>query len=133
MINSYTTIDDFKHGEIMPYLGGFADDFDADAIAREASEYDGHGFVMRDEYADDDAFWKLCMRHDTSAKSTVTNKHGRKLDFESVVHYMDKELAEELHMELAPCSDQEFFDAYCTAHERKFGEPWELVKQSPVW
>lgn len=67
---AYTTIDDFKYGEVLPYLGDFADDFDADEIAREASEYDGHGFVMRSEYAnDEDAFWDLCMKHDVTAEN----------------------------------------------------------------
>ena len=66
---AYTTIDEFKYGEVRPYLGDFADDFDADEIAREASEYDGHGFVLRDEYdGDEDAFWALCMRYDVSSK-----------------------------------------------------------------
>jgi hypothetical protein len=38
-----------------------------------------------------------------------------------IEHYMDDELREEIHMELAPCTDFEFYMAYCEAHRRKFG------------
>ena len=65
--------------------------------------------------------------------NNVTNEYGKRIDFDASVNMMDDELREELHLELAPCSNQEFFDAYCAAHERKFGEEWELAKQNPVW
>lgn len=68
-MKTYTTIDDFKWAEIFPALGDFAQDFDVDAIAREASEYDASvgGFYLRgDLECDDDAFWALCERHDIS-------------------------------------------------------------------
>ena len=63
----------------------------------------------------------------------VTNSHGTTIDFDAAVNLMDDELREELHDQLAPCSDQEFFDAYATAHLNKFDEEWELDKQNPVW
>lgn len=43
-------------------------------------------------------------------------------DWDAIVNYMDRDVAEEIHGLLAPCSNQEFFDAYCKAHEEKFGE-----------
>ena len=46
---------------------------------------------------------------------------------------MDDEICEELHNLLAPCSDQEFFSAYEKAHEKKYGEEWELSKENPCW
>ena len=63
----------------------------------------------------------------------VTNLSGTRIDFETSVQFMDDEIREELHNELAPCSDQEFFTAYEKAHEEKFGEEWELSKINPVY
>ena len=63
----------------------------------------------------------------------VININGHELDFESAVQYMDDEIREDLHGELAPCTEQEFFSAYEQAHEKKYGEEWELSKGNPVW
>lgn len=63
----------------------------------------------------------------------VVNRNGYKLDFDAAVALMDDEICEELHNLLAPCSDQEFFSAYEKAHEKKYGEEWELSKGNPCW
>ena len=63
----------------------------------------------------------------------VTNRNDYELDFDAAVGYMDDEIREQLHMVLAPCSDQEFFTAYEIAHEKKYGEEWELSKRNPTW
>ena len=63
----------------------------------------------------------------------VTNSNGTKIDFESAVEGMADEIRESLNLELAPCTDQEFFTAYEKAHAEKFGEEWELSKSNPVW
>lgn len=42
-------------------------------------------------------------------------------DYEDAVVLMDDEIREELHAEMAPCSEQDFFDAYCMRHSEKFG------------
>lgn len=63
----------------------------------------------------------------------VTNENGEELDFEATVTFMDDEIRETLHDELAPCTDQEFFDAYAKAHKEKFGEDWFLTERNPVW
>jgi len=63
----------------------------------------------------------------------VTNEYGKEIDFDVAVQLMDDELREELHAALAPCTDQEFFDAYAKAFEEKFGEIWELAKANPVY
>ena len=62
----------------------------------------------------------------------VTNSNGTRIDFDVAVQLMDDDLREQLHMELAPCTDQEFFDAYAKAHEDRFGETWELDKANPA-
>lgn len=63
----------------------------------------------------------------------VTNKWGKEIYYNAAVELMDDELREKLHLEMAPCTDQEFFDAYCKLHEEKFGEEWELAKPNPAY
>lgn len=64
---------------------------------------------------------------------TVVNKYGTEVDYEVAVTMMDDEIREQLHAELAPCTEQEFFDAYAVAHEEKFEEEWELAKENPCY
>lgn len=52
--------------------------------------------------------------------------NGYEVDFDVVVNMMDDEIREGLHNELAPCTDQEFVDAYVAAHEAKYGEQFEI-------
>jgi len=63
----------------------------------------------------------------------VTNEFGIEIDYEVAVNLMDDDLREELHASLAPCTNQEFFDAYAEAFEKKIGETWELAKANPVY
>lgn len=39
------------------------------------------------------------------------------VDFEAAVNLMDDGIREALHAELAPCTEQEFFDAYCNGQK----------------
>lgn len=55
-------------------------------------------------------------------ESMVTNDYDDEIDFRSAVEIMDDDLREEVHADLAPCTDQEFFDEYCKRHLEKFGE-----------
>ena len=50
----YWTIRELIAAEIIPTLGEFADDYDLEGIAGEMSEFDGHSFVVKDEYGDGD-------------------------------------------------------------------------------
>ena len=52
--------------------------------------------------------------------------NNAQVDFEAAVNLMDDEIREALHAELAPCTEQEFFDAYCKAHEEKYGEDFAI-------
>lgn len=52
--------------------------------------------------------------------------NGNLVDFDVAVNMMDDEIREKLHNELAPCTDQEFMDAYVEAHEAKFNERFEI-------
>ena len=64
---------------------------------------------------------------------TVINSWGTEVYFDSAVALMDDSIREELTFELAPCTDQEFFDAYCKAHEKAFGEAWALDEENPIY
>lgn len=63
----------------------------------------------------------------------VINKSGTQINYDAAVQLMDDDLREELHAQLAPCTEQEFFSAYEAAHAEKFGEEWELSKENPCW
>ena len=63
----------------------------------------------------------------------VINKNGREIDFEASVMYMNDEIRERLHAELAPCTEQEFFSAYEMAHEEATGEEWFLSGENPCY
>lgn len=63
----------------------------------------------------------------------VRNKNGYELDFDTAVDFMDDELREQLHMELAHCTEQEFFNAYAKAYEEKYGEEWFLSSENPCY
>lgn len=66
-------------------------------------------------------------------KTTVKNEWGIEIDFDTAVNLMDEDIRETLNYKMAPCTDQEFFDAYIKAHEEKFGEVWELAKKNPCY
>ncbi len=59
----YTTIADVISYEVVPALGEFVDDFDVEAIAREAFEYVDGAFVQREDVD----FWEVAKKHDTKA------------------------------------------------------------------
>lgn len=61
------------------------------------------------------------------------NSYGVLIDFNAAMQLTDDDLREEIHRELAPCSEQEFFDEYAKRHEEKFGEVWELAKENPQY
>lgn len=66
-------------------------------------------------------------------KEMVINKYGVEVDYEVAVAMMDDEIRGKLHMELAPCTNQEFFDAYTKAHAEKYGEDdWQPAQANPV-
>lgn len=48
--------------------------------------------------------------------------NGNIVDFDAAVNLMDDDIREELHQELAPCTNQEFIDEYIKRHREKFGE-----------
>ena len=72
------------------------------------------------KFRNEEEFFAEC--RNAGCETIVLNKHGKELDFESVVQFMDGEIMEYLHAELSPCSLQLFYEAYCVEHKIKFGE-----------
>ena len=53
--------------------------------------------------------------------------NGQMVDFDAAVMLMDDDLREELHSLLAPCTDQEFMDAYAEAYAKRFGQEFQVA------
>lgn len=60
----------------------------------------------------------------------ITNSYGIVLDFDAVGYEMDDDICKELRGKFN--TEQEFFDAYCAAHEAMFGEEFELDRDLPA-
>lgn len=58
--------------------------------------------------------------------STIIDQNDKEIDFATAVNLMDDEIREELHAEMAPCTDREFFDAYLDRHYAKYGEDFTI-------
>lgn len=63
----------------------------------------------------------------------VKNAWNNEIDFAAAVEMMDDEIRERIHAEIAPCTEQEFFDAYAAAHKEQFGEDWILDTENPCY
>lgn len=63
--------------------------------------------------------------HDVIEISVIT-ANGDVIDYANAVALMDDDIREQLHDQLAPCTDQAFFSAYEKAHEAKHGVPFAL-------
>lgn len=74
--------------------------------------------------------WEADVMADELAKLAdqyVEDEDGRTVDYAAAVELMDDDLREELHMEMAPCTNQEFYDAYVKAHAEKYnGEKFQI-------
>jgi hypothetical protein len=64
---------------------------------------------------------------------SVVNAYGEYIRFDVAASLMDDEVREAVHAEMAPCSNQEFFDAYCISHRELFGYNWCLDVPNPIY
>lgn len=64
---------------------------------------------------------------------SVVNAYGEYIRFDVAASLMDDEVREAVHAEMAPCSNQEFFDAYCISHRELFGDNWCLDVPTPIY
>lgn len=63
----------------------------------------------------------------------VFNEWGTEINYDIAVSMMDDDLREEIHRELAPCTEQEFFDEYAKRHKEKFDEEWIFTEKNPCY
>lgn len=66
-------------------------------------------------------------------RPSVINPFGEVIPANVAAQLMDDDLREALHHKMAPCCEQDLFNAYCSAHREKFGEVWELAKSNPCY
>lgn len=59
-------------------------------------------------------------------KKNLVNLDSNMVDFDICVSMMDDDIREQLHRELAPCTNQEFLDAYVDKHFEKYGEDFSI-------
>lgn len=53
--------------------------------------------------------------------------NGCEVEFDACVVLMDDEICEGLNFEMAPCTEQEFLDAYVQRHAEKYdGEQFQI-------
>lgn len=64
---------------------------------------------------------ELCDAWEEEKRATVTDAHGKPVNFEAASHLMDDDIREALHNG-PELSNQAFFDAYADAHRAKYGE-----------
>lgn len=65
-----------------------------------------------------------------AVKAALTKSKENKImthqEFEAYVMLMDDDLREQVHAELAPCTDEEFLTRYQELHLAKYGEELEV-------
>ena len=93
---------------------------------------------MYDDYltTEEEAFYRVNNIGASRKRASVENSNGHVFDdsdWDAIVQNMDPDIREQLSENLAPCSNQEFFDAYADAYYNKYGEEWELDKADPQW
>lgn len=93
---------------------------------------------MYDEYltTEEEAFYRVNNIGASRKHASIENSNGHVFDdseWDAIVQNMDPDIREQLSENLAPCSNQEFFDAYADAYYNKYGEEWELDKANPQW
>jgi hypothetical protein len=81
---------------------------------------DQHATMTRDEFDGLTIEQKISIQVEAFGPEATVTINGRTIAFDAAVNLMDDEIRERLHSELAPCSNQEFMDAYVVAHAEKF-------------
>ena len=79
-----------------------------------------------DSLSPQDYYNKYCKLHKeiwgkdfyVDTELVVKNKYGEPLEYDVVVEYMDDDIREYLHHQLAPCSAQLFYDEYVKMHNQ---------------
>ena len=59
-------------------------------------------------------------KRERNPEMSVKDYYGNEVNYDAAVELMDDDIREQLHDQMAPCTEQEFFDAYAKAHAEKF-------------
>lgn len=114
--------------EILAIANGLIEDY---AETHNEEDTDEYSMKLWEYYCYSDVFGGE--KAEALLASAVINASGKIIDYRAAAGLMDDEIREDLHAQLAPCTEQEFFSAYEKAHAEKFGEEWELSKRNPCW
>jgi len=57
--------------------------------------------------------------------ATVLDSYGQEINYEAAVAKMDSALKKQIEETKGECPPQEFYEAYCAAHELRFGEEFK--------
>lgn len=69
------------------------------------------------------------MKSINEVKSLSTTRRNELLScyaWDTIVHYMDDDVREKLHIKYAPCSEEKFLKEYVVAHYRKFKQWFDI-------
>lgn len=67
------------------------------------------------------------------SRPSVINPFGEVIPANAAAQLMNDDLREAPLRKMAPCREQDLFNAYCSAHQEKFGEVWELASPTPYY
>lgn len=67
-----------------------------------------------------EVWYNIVTAKGTETQKTVKGIHA--MDYKAAEMLMDDDIREELHTKLAPCTSEEFLEAYKKAHFEKYGE-----------
>jgi hypothetical protein len=62
-----------------------------------------------------------CDKYEDEAGGGKVYYNGDLVNFNAAVNLMDDEIRESVHRDLAPCTNQQFFNEYCDRHLQKYG------------
>lgn len=91
------------------------------AISKEELEKDFNDFRSESSYMSKfDSF-------EDYIDAQIMNGYLKEEEFDDyLLQYMVDDLREQVVDELAPCSDEDFYNRYCELHLEKYGEEYEL-------
>jgi hypothetical protein len=103
---------------------GICNFYDKELESSSPQEYYDKYCILHKQIRDED-FWIEGL--------VVKNSYGEPLEYDTVVEYMDDDIREYLHHQLAPCSAQYFYDEYCKMHKQIHDEEFFTEEENIVW
>ena len=71
--------------------------------------------------------WNFTLKESLMKKDImITSKSGQEIPYNIIEVLMDDDIRENLHRELAPCSEEKFLAEYCKEHQAKYHEEFRI-------